>query len=210
VISIRSSKTLAVVLGSILTTALVARHVAKDRATPPLQTSAHGEEGHPMLTSPQAFEIAHSALKSIPGSNGPGDIVAELTKSGYRVRFFFVVALDRKLDHLVEVSIDPESGKVLKTEDKGRVAGLEQRSAEEGWEKFLTGKEAFDHALDNLKGFENYDKQGVLTVELRKDVYYVTFPLKRSPNMGSRVAGYATQVWIDARSGKLLKRLVAS
>jgi hypothetical protein len=208
----RLSRTFAVVVGSIaamLLAALCCPPRATTSQTLASSTAINGA-GHPMLTSPQALEIGYSALKSIPGRDSPGDIVAELTKSTYRVRFFFVIALDRKLDHLVEVSIDPDSGNVLKTEDKGQVAGLQERSAQEGWEKFLSGKQAYDLAVASLQGFENYDKQGPLTVELRKDVYYITFPLKRTPKMGSRVSAYATQVWIDARSGKLLKRLVAA
>lgn len=165
---------------------------------------------HPMLTSSQALEIAFSATKSFPDRDKPGDIVVELKSSVFQIRFFFAIAQDRKLEHLVEVSVDSSSGRVLNTEDKGRVAGLQGRSADQGWETFVSAKQAYDFALAAIKGFEDYDKQGALTVELRKDVYYVTFPLKRSEQMGARAPDFATQVWIDARSGKVLKRLVAS
>lgn len=163
-----------------------------------------------MLTSLQVIDISYSAIKSLPYRDAPGDIVVELINSQFRVRFFFVIAEDRQLDHLVEISVDPESGKVLKTEDKGRVAGLQERSAERGWEKFISGKTACDLAVTALQGFDHYDKQGRLSVELRKDIYYITFPLIRKGGTGSLGADYAVQVWVDARSGKILKGLVAA
>jgi hypothetical protein len=182
--------------------------------TPDLQGSAavgrtHGA-AHPMLTSPQALEIAYSAIKGSAEREKPGDIVVEFIQSKYRVRFFFVVSSERLLDHLLEVSVDPESRLAGKVEDKGRVAGLQQRSAEGGWETFLSGKRAFDLSVEALKGFDNYDKQGKLSIELRKSTYYVTFPVPHNEQPQPLAAAYAVQIWVDARSGKVLKVLVAS
>jgi len=165
---------------------------------------------HPMLTSTQALEIGYSALKNFPDRDKPGDIEVVPEKSLYRVRFFVVVTEDRQLDHLLEVSVDAESGSVSKTEDKGRVAGMPDRSVSQGWEKFVSAKQAFGAANVAISGFEEYDKHGRLTVLLRKDIYYITFPLKQSEQTGSRAPDFATQVWVDARAGKVLKRLVAS
>jgi hypothetical protein len=173
-------------------------------------TSPNKGAAHPMLTSTQALEIGYSALKNFPDRDKPGDIEVVLQKSLYRVRFFLVVTEDRQLDHLLEVSVDAESGTVSKTEDKGRVAGMPDRSASPGWEKFVSAKESFDLANAAISGFEEYDKQGPLTVLLRKDVYYITFPLKSGQQTGSRAPDFATQVLVDARAGKVLKRLVAS
>jgi hypothetical protein len=163
-----------------------------------------------MLTSPQALEIAYSAIKDLPEHEKPGDIVVDVIQSNYRVRFFFVVSGDRLLDHLLEVFVDPESRRAAKVEDKGRVAGLQERSADDSWETFLSAKRAYDLSVAALHGFDHYDKQGRLSVELRKSTYYVTFPLPRNEQSEPLVASYAVQIWVDARSGKVLKVLVAS
>ncbi len=163
-----------------------------------------------MITSLKALDIGYSALRKSPDLDKPGDIVVELVKSEYRVRFFSVISEDRSLDHLSEAFVDSESGKVLKVEDKGRVAGLQGRSADHDWSAFLSSKRACDLSVAALHGFESYDKHGRFTVELRKDVYYVTFPLANRAKLGSRAPDFATQVHIDARSGKVLKVLVAS
>jgi hypothetical protein len=173
-------------------------------------TNPNKGAAHIMLTSTQALEIGYSALKNSPDREKPGDIEVVLEKSLYRVRFFFIVTEDRQLDHLLEVSLDSESGSVSKTEDKGRVAGMPNRSASQDWEKFVSAKQAFAVANEAISGFEEYDKQGPLTVLLRKDVYYITFPLKSGERTASRAPDFATQVWVDARAGKVLKRLVAS
>jgi|HubBroStandDraft_2_1064218.scaffolds.fasta_scaffold289305_2 hypothetical protein len=173
-------------------------------------TNPNKGAAHTMLTSTQALEIGYSALKNFPDRDKPGDIEVVLEKSMYRVRFFSMVTEDRQLDHLLEVSVDSQSGSVSQTEDKGRVAGMRNRSAGQGWEKFVSAKQAFDVANRAISGFEEYDKQGPLTVLLRKDVYYITFSLKSGEQTGSRAADFATQVWVDARAGKVLKRLVAS
>jgi hypothetical protein len=203
-----SAVVLASALGVVIGASSGSRDVSESKKLETV-TTLNGA-GHLMLTSPQALEVGYSALKNQPDHDKPGDIVVELRGTAYRVRFFFVVSGDRKLDHLIEVLVDAQSGMALKTEDKGRVAGLEGRSADKGWEKFLSSKQAYDLAVGAMKGFEGYDKQGRLTTELRKDIYYVTFPVRPPKQPGSEGADYAMQVLIDARSGKVLELLIAS
>jgi hypothetical protein len=72
----------------------------------------------------------------------------------------------------------------------------------------ISGRQAFDSALTALKGYENYDKEGRLTVEFAGQVYKVTFPLPPSQKV-SRGPDYAYQVWVDVVSGQVVKVLVA-
>jgi hypothetical protein len=161
-----------------------------------------------MIASPQALDLGYAALANLSEREKSGDIVVELVRPVYRVRFFFVISENRQLDHLVEVSLDPDSGRVIKSEDKGKVAGLEGRSAESGWEKFLSAKRAFDLAVAANKGFQTFDKNGRLTVLLHKDIYCVTFPVIPPRQPGSEGADFAVQVSISARSGEVLERLI--
>jgi uncharacterized membrane protein YkoI len=156
-----------------------------------------------MITFHQALEAACAAVEQ----SGAGDVVVELKGAEYRTSFAFVTAAERRTDHVVEVAIDAESGKVLKKEDGGSLPALQGYSAADGWQQFLSAKRAYDIALDALKGFREYDERGRLTVQLRNDVYYVTFPAKEA---GSRGADFAMQVHVDARTGKVLKLLAAS
>lgn len=163
-----------------------------------------------MVTSLNAFESGYAALQNFPDRDKPGDIAVELVGDHFRVQIFAVITPDRALDHLLEASVDAASGKVLKTEDKGRVAGLPERSADPEWQSFQSARRAYDLALAAIRGFEDYDKQGRLTVQLRKNIYYVTFPLPPDEHRGSRAPDFAMQVWLDARTGAVIKKLVAS
>jgi hypothetical protein len=159
-----------------------------------------------MITFHQALEAAWSAVKA----TGPGDIVVELQGSDYHGTFSFATAVERRSDHVVEVVVNAESGRVSKLDDKGSVPALHGRSAADGWQKFIPAKRAYDIALGALAGFREYDERGRLTVELRQDVYCVTFPLLITKDTGSRRADFAMQVYVDARTGKVLNLLGAS
>ncbi len=159
-----------------------------------------------MITFHQALEAACSVVEQ----SGAGDVTVEVNGAAYRATFSFVIAAERRKDHVVEVAVDAESGKVLKKEDRGSVPALQGFSAADGWQKFLSAKQAYDIALAALQGSKEYDERGRLTVQLRNDVYYVTFPLPPAILANSRRPDYAMQVHVDARTGKVLKLLMAS
>jgi hypothetical protein len=159
-----------------------------------------------MITFHQALEAACSVVER----SGPGDLVVELKGGTFRTTVFFVTAEDRRSDHAVEVAVDAESGKVLTKEARGLVRLLQPYPVAGGWDKFLSAKQAYDIALEALRGFREYDERGRLTVQLRGDVYYVTFPLIPVRDGGSRRADFAIQVHVDARTGKVMKLFAAS
>jgi hypothetical protein len=159
-----------------------------------------------MITFHQALEAACSVVER----TGPGDLVVELKEGAFKTTVFFVTAEDRRLDYVVEVAVDAESGKVLTKEDGGLVHLLQPYPVAGGWDKFLSAKQAYDIAMEALRGFREYDERGRLTVQLRGDVYYVTFPLIPITGGSSRSADFAIQVHVDARTGKVVKLLAAS
>ena len=166
-----------------------------------------------MISSNQVMEIAGSAIKNHQYYDKPGDIVVELKKEEYKVTFDFVIPNkkdDKWSDYVIELLIDAKSGEVLKLEDKGISAISKRIFPDARWKKFISGKQAYDISLNAIKGYENYDMTGKLTIELKQDVYHVTFPIKKSAKSGSRSADYAKQIRVDAQSGEVLKILAAS
>lgn len=169
--------------------------------------------GGKMILSDEALDIAQTAIENHQYFDRPGDIVVELKQKTYLVTFAFLIPGESSktwADYTIEVFIDGQSGKVLKIEDKGKAGPSNRGLADAGWENFMPGKRAYDIAINALKGFEHHDKTGKLTIELKKGIYYVTFPLIKSADTGSRSADYAFQICIDAQSGKVLKILGSS
>jgi len=169
--------------------------------------------GCKMISSNQVMEIASTAIKNHQYHDKPGDIVVERKKEEYQVTFDFVIPNDggnKWADYVIELLIDAKSGKVLKMEDKGISAISKRIFPDARWKSFISGKRAYEVSLNAIKGYENYDITGRLTIELKQDVYHVTFPLMKAGESGSRSADYAKQIWVDAQSGKVLKIRAAS
>jgi len=165
-----------------------------------------------MITSNQVMDIASTAIKNNKYHDKPGDIVVDRKKEEYQVTFVFIVPDDdnKWADYTIELLIDAMSGKVLKMEDKGILAISKRIFPDARWKSFISGRRAYDVSLNAIKGYENYDITGRLTIELKQDVYHVTFPLIMSGDGGSRSADYAKQIWVDAQTGKVLKIRAAS
>jgi len=59
----------------------------------------------------------------------------------------------------------------------------------------------------------DYDRADKIRVELTNGQYIVTFPVKKPAlQRGTRWRGpdYAAKIWVDARTGKVLKHMVGS
>ena len=159
-----------------------------------------------VITFNEALENVWSRVKETT----PGDLVVQLEGTQYKITFSFVTALERRSDHVVELTVNAETGEVTKQIDQGSVLALHGRSAADGWQNFLSARQAYAISVQALAGFRDFDPRGKLTVELKQDVYYVTFPLLVSPETGPLRADYAIQVQVDARTGKVRQMLGAS
>ncbi len=73
--------------------------------------------------------------------------------------------------------------------------------------KLITEDKAIEIAKKAIQG-HNYDKTGKITIELKEEQYIVTFPFKLPPN--SLGPDYAARVWIDSKTGKVIKLLSGS
>lgn len=156
-----------------------------------------------MLNAHQSLELACGSVKI----DRPGDIRVERVGDQFHATFTFVTETARRNDYVFHIVVDPVKGEVLKGDDKGQIPAAHGRSAGDQWESFLSARKAYDIAFAALAGFSEYDQQGTLTVELWDDVYLVTFPAP--PNPGARGSDYAMQVHVSARTGKVVKLLVA-
>ena len=158
-----------------------------------------------MITFREALNAAVGAINV----TGAGDIVVQPEEGRYVVTFAFVTAPERRQDHGFRVTVDSISGKVVEKADIGSVMSTEGFSAGEGWQQYLSPKAAYDAAYSELErfGFREYDPLGRLSIQLRDDAYFVTFPSKPG---GSRGPEYAVQLVLDARTAKIRKSLVGS
>ena len=167
------------------------------------QTRPAKKEQNVMRTSQQAFEAACQSVKA----HRAGDIHLVKVDGQYQVAFDFVIEASRRRDYVIHVVVDAVRGVVLNGVDKGQLPATHGRSAGDGWESFISARKAYDIAFGALAGFSEYDPYGPLSVELWDDVYRVTFPAHAQE--GARGPDYAMQIHVSARTGKVVKVLVA-
>jgi len=162
-----------------------------------------------VASSQQALEAAYAAILDRPFSSQPGDIRVDPKNGDFEVTFLFLVGADSPLAHILKIRASA-SGKVSILSEEGPLDIPRGAPPGEGWHTYISARRAYHLALEAIKGFENYDKSGRLTIELARGVYRVTFPLPRRSDAGPLSADYAIQIQLDAVSGKVLKKLVAS
>jgi hypothetical protein len=167
-----------------------------------------GEKTMTSISSHKALQIAYAAIADRPYSTRAGDIVVEQKHGQFGVTFVFLSDETRDVRGL-DVAVS-DAGLVLAVSDISSLEKWQTEPVSLLFRSFISAKKAYDIALAALKGFEEYDKRGRLTVDLHGGVYFVTFPLLHTPMQGSRAADYAVQVQLDARTGEVLKTLVAS
>lgn len=137
-----------------------------------------------------------------------GNIVVRATAHEYVVKMYALPISGSVImkQNCYEVKVDKLSGKITSIQRSEEALPYQTNIISE---KVISGKQAFEAALDAIKGFENYNKFGKLSIELVDSVYQVTFPLSDVPQSG-RGADYAYQVWIDSITNQVVKILVAS
>ena len=74
--------------------------------------------------------------------------------------------------------------------------------------EMISKEEALDIAKKRIHRHADYVKSLAIRVELQGAVYIVTFPFYLPP--GTRGPDYAARVWIDAKTGAVLKILAGS
>jgi hypothetical protein len=163
-----------------------------------------------MHSSNEAIELAYSAIRDRPYVNLPGNISVHFEGQKFRVAIALVSPKELGKARVVRADVDDETGRVSYLSDDNFMPIPPQMLAGLLPENLISAKRAYDIAIGALGGFGNYDKLGPLTVELREGKYYVTFPLIRTPQTGSRSPDFAMQVRIDASNGKVEKVLTAS
>jgi hypothetical protein len=189
---------------------LVLLAVCHSSSATPNTTTANSRDDtvRTMTDAAQALTTAHDTVGKQFATRRFGNIVVEPATDRYQVSFIELPrpGQDRKLSRSV-VSIERRSGRVVDVTDLPLPADPYQ--ALDIPDATITGKQAFDAAVAAIKGYETYDKEGRLTVELVAENYQVTFPLpagQRQP----RGADYAFQVWINSQTAKVTKILAAS
>lgn len=70
-------------------------------------------------------------------------------------------------------------------------------------------EQALKIAYTAIGEFNNYEKSVPPTVELKDGIYYVTFALPKNRPIASRESDYAMQIQIEAKSGKVTKKLAS-
>ncbi len=160
-----------------------------------------------MVSAARALEVAHAAIAGKRCHDAPCDITIERGDDLYTVTFTSpgVAAAPATAGAATRVVVDAGAGVVREVRDATlperdpRLAGL------------ISGKRAFDVGLAAVResGME-YDERWTTTVDLRGDRYAVTFPVPETTRAAPLRPDYAYQVWVDARTGKVIGRLAAS
>ena len=81
-----------------------------------------------------------------------------------------------------------------------------QLSPESEKRYMISAEKAVEIAQKAIKGKMKYDDAGKIRTELKDDQYVITFPF-RPLGPTERGPDYAARVWVDARTGKVVKIL---
>ena len=153
-----------------------------------------------MITAGQALMIALAAALQHIGSQPAGNAFVDLHDGVYQVA---LIPVTNAAPGGLLIAVDHATG----TSAPPRVTADARRPERRTGESSISIAVAYDTAIAALQGFENYDKQGRLTIVLRRDHYEVTFPPIVTGPM-SRGIDYAYQVWVDAATSRVVKVLV--
>jgi hypothetical protein len=160
------------------------------------------------ILASEALIIAFDTVNNKYPQYRIGNIVVKPAANHFIVKLYVLPKLEVELSKQngYEVRVDRQSGKVIEikklTEPSPYLASYVPGN-------IISGKQAFNAGLKAIKGSENFDKEGMLTVELVGDVYQVTFPLDSDQKL-NRGPDYAFQVWINSITAEIVKILVAS
>jgi hypothetical protein len=162
-------------------------------------------QNHDNLLSSDALVIANdSVIRQYPGRK-IGNITVRPVLHYYIVKMYDLPKLEEeeKKYNGIEVKIDRTVGKII---DLQNINEPSQYSTSYVPDSIIMGRKAFQVALDTLKGFENFDKEGKIIVELVGEIYKITFPLL-AEQKDSRGADFFCQVSVNAITAEVVEIL---
>lgn len=163
-----------------------------------------------MIESRQALDSAIKEISQRIDLDTIADIIVEPGETHYSVHLVPFIPLDEEVVESLVVEIHNESGmvstvKMLPAPNPTINIAEDIRNT-----NISSGLQAYQVALNAIKGYEHYDKFGRLKINLDKDRYIVTFPDPNARADGGRTADYTYQVWIDVKTLQVSKILAAS
>ena len=163
-----------------------------------------------MYTARQALEAALNASAAQLDRQTLINIVVEPGTDQYRVVLTLLAPSTQTTAPALVVQVDADTGQPSAPGTTQRPNPLLDLDAELRHSPFLNGLQAYQAALLAIKGYEHYDAYGRLEIRLTKDRYEVTFPDPAARLTGGHTADYTYLVWLNARTGAVLKILAAS
>lgn len=163
------------------------------------------QERETMIEVDQVIGIAR---RSASAARSVADIIVEPGADRYTVTLTYFGAFEEQMTSGLVFAVDRQTGVVLETENVTLKNPFSAMEADFRGVKLISGFQAYESAIEAIRGYERQDKTGRTTVVLLSTRYEVTLP--EASELDARSADYAYQIWIDPRSGEVLKILVAS
>ncbi|WP_418315620.1 hypothetical protein [Piscinibacter sakaiensis] len=163
-----------------------------------------------MQNARQALEAALRASADRLNQRPIINIVVEPAKDHYTVHLSLLAAVSQAESECLQVKVDAETGAAAPP--ASTPCPNPMLSLQEDWRNspFIDGLRAYQAGLQAIKGYEHYDPYGRLAIQLKNDHYEVTFPDPAARLQGGHTADYTYQVWLNARTGAVIKILAAS
>jgi len=160
------------------------------------------------VMSSEALIIAYDAVSERYPDRKMGNIIIKPLARFYAVMLYDLPKIEVEMikENGVEVKVDRHSGKVIEMREFAEPSPYNVQYVRDD---LISGKKAFVAGITALKGFENFNKEGKITVELVGDVYQVTFPSQQEEDAMLGV-DYAFQVWVNSVTSEIVKILVPS
>lgn len=163
-----------------------------------------------MNTARQALEAALKVSANQLQQRPIINIVVEPGSKAYTVRLTLQAPVSQPMSECLTVQVDADTGAPTPASSAQCANPILDLQAEWQHGPVLDGRHAYQAALQAIKGYEHYDAHGRLEIRLIQDHYEVTFPDPAARLQGGHTADYTYQVWLNARTGAVLKILAAS
>ena len=163
-----------------------------------------------MIETKQALELALDATSQRLQKNMVVNIIVEPKTKHYLVTLIPISSYDVISVDTVIVKVDRDSGFIITTDEFSGPNPRRELVKRLRDKRIITGLQAYEIALNLIKGYENYDQFGRLEVKLDKDHFKITLPHTSARNGVGRTSDYAYQIWIDANTKEVIKVLTSS
>lgn len=162
------------------------------------------------MLAKEAFDIAHQAVVTLGLADTPSSVHIRPETGAFQVEFSRTfVSEGHTWSATAVVRVDKGSRTAtLMANDRKRLDGVRHDETEPS--ELLSAKRAYERAIGALGLFNDYDTQGRTEILLRSANYVVTFPLPNSGGAPTRGPDFAMQIRIDAKTGAILEKRVAS